>query len=132
MIDCGENVVYTYDVLDGAPPQLIAPAARGNVTFTMLNPGDSSTITILAATKESFTVMALSDDGVHLPGSTDEVYEEDSIFEILAGRASEDKTARLEFEAESEEYTDTLDDTFDGRRAVRPDEIDPLDDSQIF
>lgn len=120
LIDCGENILYTLDIASGCPPESTSVKAIGNVNFSFL---DVKEQTVLATTKDSFCLLRAES---HMFDAA--VEQEDSLFEILSGRADAFHTSRIALDVEAEN-TVRLDDTFDGRLKRN---IDPLDDSEIF
>ncbi|QIW96199.1 hypothetical protein AMS68_001717 [Peltaster fructicola] len=138
LIGCGENIVYLFDVKSGDGPQHIVVAANGNANFSFSGSDDESN-TVLATTKVGFSLLRTAEQtpapGHRTSGEAlrDMVDQEDSLFEILSGRANIDfsHTEQLELDAAAQEGTVRLDDTFDGRKKHSIIH-DPLDDSEIF
>ena len=152
MLDCGESVAYLLDVSASGPPMPIAVPLPGTPILAWLNTPHDAPPAILASTKSSFRMIypegrpdhqqQLNGDTPRAPGV--EVYEEgtseDSIMDVLSGRkprtrkSEQSYTERIDMEADDEDVTTGLDDTFRAKRrpvgsAV---EVDPLDDSEIF
>lgn len=150
MFDCGEDLVYHFDVgRPTEPPQIInvAPAIKGSATYSWVQVTNDELV-IRAATKRKYCLIfpdrapdaadeeIVDAQPVHMSISGSDL--DDSIQDILTGRkpmpvkAQDSYTEFVDLEGDS---TIRLDDTFrEKKRKAETDEVafDPLDDSQIF
>ncbi|KAK4545251.1 hypothetical protein LTR36_003431 [Oleoguttula mirabilis] len=157
MFDCGEDIVYHYDVSKPEkPPRIInvAPALRGTATYGWVT-STNSELVIRAATKRRYCLVYPdrewgSDEAdaemsqtrpvqMGMPAERRDDESDDSLQELLTGRKAlsardrEDSHANL---ADANgDSTAGMEDTFREKKqkmAIEEVEADPLDDSDIF
>lgn len=150
MFDCGEDIVYHFDVaLPAEPPHIInvAPALKGSATYSWVQ-GTNDELLIRAATKRKYCHVYPDRDADEADEEISEVRPantsmsgsdlDDSVQDILTGRkpmpvkTQDSYTDFLDLEGDS---TAGMDDTFREKKrkaAIDELEFDPLDDSQIF
>lgn len=154
MIECGENIAYLWDLNYNEPPVPLHNTLGGTATFAWVSSSRQTKLGVLAHTKSSWQI--LWPEGRNLRedrDSRDDQYSwsqssvgtpledsgegEDSLLEALTGRKSTSHLAE-DFHLADEVHVgidemddgDALDDTFREKRKMQ--EVDPLDDSEIF
>jgi hypothetical protein len=147
LLDCNDSIAYLYNVSSGEPPMPIEAALSVTPLFTFApNQSEDVKPVVLAATRTSFSLIypegrdETTEAGAATPGNYDETAVEDSLFDVLTGKTpapvktERSYTEQVDMDAELDETTDGLDDTFREQREAMgsPMPIDPLDDSQIF
>ncbi|WPH03297.1 Hypothetical protein R9X50_00617400 [Acrodontium crateriforme] len=161
MFDCGEGLAYLFDASNIiTPPIPIKTTVPGSPSLAWLpsTPGRKSAI--LAATRSAFKILYPDGPDQSSLGTSiskpkparsrpespvfDEGASDDSLLALLSGRkpmpekTQPSYTERMDLETEladaKDDESERLDDTFQGKRKLHSeaDEIDPLDDSQIF
>ncbi|KAK5708236.1 hypothetical protein LTR97_000776 [Elasticomyces elasticus] len=148
MLDCGEGIAYLYDLASHDPPRPINVPLPGSAKLSWVHTDFDTVPAVLAATKSGFRVLypegrdcLVNADQMESRLSAeiyDEGTSEDSLADILSGRkpvtTGQSHTERLAQEVNEAGGYDgsTLDDTFRERGRTAEEEVDPLDDSQIF
>jgi WD40 repeat protein len=152
MLDCGEGIAYVFDTSTGQAPSPYPVSLPGNTVLSWIRTPIETKPAILAATKSAIRIIypeGRDETLLHLNGnmqtkgaSFEEGASEDSIVEMLSGRKPMPPrhdlsyTQRIDMETDEDETGVDLDDTFREKRRVTArqveEEIDPLDDSQIF
>ncbi|KAK4575084.1 hypothetical protein LTR86_000936 [Recurvomyces mirabilis] len=152
MLDCGESVAYLLAVGSSSPPMPVMVPLPGTPILAWLETAVDASPAILALTKTSFRVIFPEGRPAQVHATADErasalgadIYEEgtseDSIMDVLSGRkprthkSEQSYTERIDMEANGEDATMGLDDTFRAKRRPLDNavEVDPLDDSEIF
>lgn len=153
LFDCGEGIGYLFTVTSCNPPTPLLVAPSGSMSLSWLcTPSDSRTM-VLSTAKSSSRILYPSgrpdpiEPKERLKPEADEASfddgdSEDSLFDVLSGRkpmapkTEQSYTERVDLEVAATEDEDTatigLDDTFREKVGRRPQEVDPLDDSEIF
>jgi hypothetical protein len=147
LLDCNDSIAYLYNVSSGGPPMPIEAALSVTPLFTFApSHSEDAKPVVLAATRTSFSLIypegrdETTEAGAATPGNYDETAVEDSLFDVLTRKTpapvktERSYTEQVDMDAELDETTDGLDDTFREQREAMgsPMPIDPLDDSQIF
>jgi WD40 repeat protein len=149
MIDCAEGIVYVYNVTAADAPQMFQTNARPRAILSWIRTASDASPIIMATEKAAFHFI-YPDGGeggyeksmVGSPTAAVESEEvEDSLFDVLSGRkplppkTNPSYTEMVDLDMEAEDTVNGgLDDTFREKRRVieTQQEVDPLDDSEIF
>ncbi len=152
LIDCGEGIAYIYKPRMNTPPVPTRFDPASSARLSWLHCKSHAQSAILAITRISYKLLypeGRPDDVEVMSGAEqdvtglhfDEGASEDSLFDVLSGRkplppkTEQSYTERVDLEVRTEEDGSSvrLDDTFREKRPRQVvDEVDPLDDSDIF
>jgi WD40 repeat protein len=149
MIDCAEGIVHLFDVSSSEPPRAhhtnCTPAAKLSWMYT----SPISNLIVMVSSRSKFELLypegrnendeATRSATPPAQSTYEEGASEDSLFEVLSGRkplppkTEPSYTERVDLDVESEDTEQgALEDTFREKHRPLAEELDPLDDSQIF
>ena len=148
MIDCAEGVVHLWDASSTEPPTAHRPTSPPTAKLSWINTSAESNLVVMVASRSKFELMYPEGRDEHeltssitppLQANFEEGASEDSLFDVLSGRkplppkTEPSYNERVDMDVE-DEYTEqgALEDTFREKRKPLAEELDPLDDSDIF
>ena len=149
MIDCAEGIAHTFDVSSSEPPKAHFTGSTPTAKLSWIHTSPISSSIIMVTSRQKFDLLYPegrdeNDESIRATtppaqSTYEEGASEDSLFEVLSGRkplppkTEPSYTERVDLDVE---YEDTeqgaLEDTFREKRKPLAEELDPLDDSEIF
>lgn len=145
MIDCAQGIAHIFDVTSSEPPRAYRTNSPPASRLSWIHTSPTSNLIVMAGSKllypegQDETEEATRAATPPLASTYEEGASEDSLFEVLSGRkplppkTEPSYTERVDFEVESEDAEQgALEDTFREKRRPLAEELDPLDDSEIF
>lgn len=149
MVDCAESIAHIFDVTSAEPPIARHTGAAASARLSWLHTLSNDNPIIMVTQKTQFRLLFPEgqDEDEGTPpapeqagnAAFEEGASEDSLFEVLSGRkplppkTAPSYTEMVDIDVEREDSIEgALDDTFREKRKPLPEEIDPLDDSEIF
>ncbi|KAF2216181.1 hypothetical protein CERZMDRAFT_33198 [Cercospora zeae-maydis SCOH1-5] len=148
MIDCAESVAHLWDAVSPEPPTAHHTGSPPTAKLSWINTSAASNLIVMVTSRSNFELMypegrdendVSSSSTPPLQANFEEGASEDSLFDVLSGRkplppkTEPSYTERVDMDVE-DEYTEqvALEDTFREKRKPLAEELDPLDDSDIF
>ncbi|KAI5368079.1 Putative WD40/YVTN repeat-like-containing domain superfamily [Septoria linicola] len=149
MIDCAEGIAHLWDVSSAEPPTAHHTGSIAAARLSWISTSATAKPIIMVTSRAKFELLYPEgldelDEATRaatppLQATFEEGASEDSLFDVLSGRkplppkTEPSYTERVDLDVEHEDTEQgALDDTFREKRRPLAEELDPLDDSDIF